>query len=59
MEVPSKIYNLFYQTGSGYRLYMKSFSTKKKAEDEVARYVKQGRGFYKKSNLLIRVGKVL
>jgi len=53
-----KIYNLFRQDGMGYRMYLASFSTRKKAESERLRLVKQGRGFYKKSELIIRVGKL-
>lgn len=58
MKVYMKIYNVFWQTGSGYRIYISSFFTRDKAEAERLRLVKKGRGIYKKSQLLIRVGKV-
>lgn len=42
----------------GYRMYLSSFSTRKKAESERLRLAKKGNGFYKKSQLIVRVGKL-
>ena len=55
----TRIYNLFYQTGAGYRMYVASFTTKEKAVDDNDRRIKQGRGIYKKSHFIVRVGKLL
>lgn len=52
-----KIYNLFYQDSMGYRRYLSTYATRKKAEEARLRICK--RYPFKKSSLLVRVGKVL
>ena len=57
VESGDKVYNLFYQNGMGYRMYLATYATRKKAEDARVRLAKRKTCPYKKSMLLVRVGK--
>ena len=57
VESGDKVYNLFHQDSMGYRRYLATYATRKKAEEARLRLCK--RYPFKKSSLLIRVGKVL